>query len=381
MTRIVGRSAVIVFLIALIASPLWAGGNKEQEEQQTPQTTEEQSQEAAADQDDAATDDTTQITMGEPVARVNGVDLYKSEFDELVAGNLQRAQAQGQQLNPQQEAQLKQQILQGMITREILEQKSAELGIEVTQAEYEQQLQQVRSQFESELAFEMALEQEGFSKDSFEQELRRQMRIQKLIQQQVYDEINVTTEQAQAFYEENPDLFEQGDQVAARHILISTQELESDEDIAEARGRAEGIRAELVDGADFAELAQEKSEGPSASRGGDLGTFGRGQMVAPFEEAAFNLEVGEISDIVETQFGFHIIEVTEKIQAQTQSFEDSQERIVGFLTEQERNAAAQQYVAALQEEADIERLIDISAPQLQAQPQTDTEPETDSETE
>lgn len=371
MTLLVRRLAVLLVLVALVGTPVFAGGNKEQDDQQQS----EQSQDSESSQDSgSAENDSTQISMGDAVARVNGQELYKSEFDDLVASNLQRAQAQGQQLNQQQEAQLKNQILDGMIVREVLEQKAAEMGIEVTDDEYQQQLQQVRSQFDSELAFETALEQEGFSLDSFEQELRRQMRIQKLIQQEVYDDIQVTAEQAREFYDQNPDFFETGDQIEARHILISTQDLPDEAAVADARSRAEGIRTELVEGADFAELAREKSEGPSASRGGNLGTFGRGQMVPPFEEVAFNLEVGEISEIVETQFGFHIIQVTDKVDPETQTFEDSQERIIGFLTEQERNAAAQRYVGELREEADIETMLDLSAPQ-QPQPQAESDSE------
>jgi peptidyl-prolyl cis-trans isomerase C len=110
----------------------------------------------------------------------------------------------------------------------------------------------------------------------------------------------------------------------------------------------------LLDGADFATLAQERSEGPSGPRGGDLGTFSRGQMVAPFEEAAFALDVGEISDIVETQFGFHVIQVTDKIDAALVPVDQVSANIEQYLAQQKQADALSAYVDELRSEAVVE---------------------------
>lgn len=116
-----------------------------------------------------------------------------------------------------------------------------------------------------------------------------------------------------AFYDEHPERFKQPERVRARHLLIRVASDASEEDVAKARERAEAGLARIRGGEDFAAVASELSEDPgSKDRGGDLGFFTRGQMVPPFEEAAFALQVGEVSDVVETPFGFHIIKVEER---------------------------------------------------------------------
>jgi peptidyl-prolyl cis-trans isomerase C len=174
-----------------------------------------------------------------------------------------------------------------------------------------------------------------------------------MIAEAVEETTEITDAEVQEFYDENPQYFEQGEQVAARHILISTEGMETDEAVEEARSRAQDVRQELEDGADFAELAKEKSEGPSASRGGDLGTFGRGQMVGPFEEVAFALEEGEISDVVKTRFGFHVIQVTEKIESGVAPVDQVSQNIRQYLSQQKQAEALNAYVDELREDAEI----------------------------
>jgi peptidyl-prolyl cis-trans isomerase C len=106
-------------------------------------------------------------------------------------------------------------------------------------------------------------------------------------------------------------------------------------------------------------MARTHSQGPSGPSGGSLGVFGRGQMVPEFEDQAFSLEVGEVSDVFETQFGYHIVQVTERVPATTLSFEESREQIRQFLTEAERNEGAQQYVEELRAAATVEELISL----------------------
>ena len=135
------------------------------------------------------------------------------------------------------------------------------------------------------------------------------------------DMAEIAEEDIKSFYDNNQSLFEV-DEVTAKHILVEDKEL------------AEDILAQLKDGADFGELAAEHGTDATASNGGDLGTFGRNMMVPEFEEAAFALEVGELSDVVETQFGYHIILVTDKNQG-IESFEDVKDLIKNKLENDE----------------------------------------------
>ncbi|MFW5828298.1 MAG: peptidylprolyl isomerase [Alkalispirochaeta sp.] len=338
-----------VLLLLAVPAVLFAGGNREQEEESTPEESTGSQQEAAGDP----------IQVSEAVARVNGELVSQDEFDSVVESNIARYEAQsGESFDQQQLPQLQRQVLDGLVTRTVLEQEADRLNITVGDERFAETLDQFKQQFPDETGYQTALEQQGFTEEEFETELRRQMVIEELIRSQVYDQVEVSEEDMREFYDDNPQYFQQEDQVAARHIIFTTEGVEASEREA-LQEELEGIRQEIVDGADFAEMAEEHSQGPSAPNGGDLGTFGRGQMVPEFENAAFELEVGEISPVIETQFGYHILQVTERVPAQTQSYEEAQERIQQFLTEEERNSGAQAYVTELREDAEVEELIDI----------------------
>lgn len=147
------------------------------------------------------------------------------------------------------------------------------------------------------------------------------------------------------YYDGNEDEFTQPERVQARHILLKVPSNVSDEREAEIRQQAEELLQQLRDGADFAELAMEHSEDEaSAEKGGDLGTFPQGQMVAPFDEAVFALEVGALSEPVRTTFGFHIIRLDDKLEAGIKSLEDVKEEIENKLRQEREQEAALAFV-------------------------------------
>ncbi|XZG70875.1 peptidylprolyl isomerase [Chitinibacteraceae bacterium HSL-7] len=161
-----------------------------------------------------------------------------------------------------------------------------------------------------------------------------------------------TAEQARAFYEANPQSFTQGEQVEAAHILFAVEDAASE---GLVRAKAEAVLAEAkAMPLAFAHLAREHSACPSGQQGGELGQFGRGQMVPEFEAAAFALNEGEISaDLVETQFGFHIIKAGKKSEGQVVPFDAVEERLMGFLAEMERRKAMNEYLTGLVKSATI----------------------------
>lgn len=338
------RNLSIVLIAVLVTATLWAGGNREE-------TDEANSREG---------DRGTPVAVTDAVARVNGELIPRAEFDNVVESNIYRYEYQsGEQFNPAQRSALERQVLDGLITRAVLEQESSALGIEVGDEQFAATLAQFQSQFPNESAYQIALEEQGFTEEEFEAELMRQMVIEQLIRSQVYDAIAVTEAEMQTFYDENPQFFQQPEQVAARHIILTSSSGEDAATRETKRAELESIRAEIVAGADFGEIARERSQGPSASNGGELGVFGRGQMVPEFEDRAFSLEVGEISEVFETQFGYHIMQVTERIAPQTRTFEESMPAIEQFLIEERRNTGAQEYVTELRESAEVEELISI----------------------
>ena len=159
------------------------------------------------------------------------------------------------------------------------------------------------------------------------------------------------------YYDEHPEEFKQDETVKASHILISTQGITDEAEIAKKKADAEAIRAQLVEakGENFAELATAHSDCPSKARGGDLGDFGRGQMVPEFEKAAFSQDIGAVGEMVETQFGYHIIQVTEKNAATEMAYADVKEDLAEGLFEQKKSQTMQTYLEGLRENAKIEQ--------------------------
>jgi peptidyl-prolyl cis-trans isomerase C len=351
------KKLYILAVLLCLGILAFAGGNQENETDDAEQVEAEQEQ----DQQDSEDDGTrTPITIDEDheyVAIVNGIGIPQDEFEQNIENTLNRFRQQGQQVSEEQMPVLQEQVLDQMIAEELIYQEGLEQGVEADEELVEGQFEQMRSQFETDEAWQEAMANLGTDEIELREQLERNAIIQEMVAQTTSDVGNITEEDVQTFYEENPQFFEQGEQVAARHILISTQGVTDEEVLEEKRAQAEEIKAELEAGADFATLAQERSEGPSASRGGDLGTFGRGQMVPAFEEAAFNLEEGEISAIVETQFGYHIIEVTDRIDGGTTPLAEVRPNIQQYLAQQRQQEAINEYIETLREGAEVEVLI------------------------
>ncbi|TLS50184.1 foldase [Paenibacillus antri] len=234
------------------------------------------------------------------------------------------------QVGPQAVDQL---ILERLINREAAKQK-----IEVSDADINAELDKIKANFPDEATFNQQLESAGFTLDTLKEQIRPQVQLTKLVEPQ----IEVTDEELQTYYDENKAQYETPEQVRASHILVETKE------------EAEALLEQIKGGADFAELAKEHSKDGSAAQGGDLDFFGKGQMVAPFEEAAFALEIGEVSGVVESQFGFHIIKVTDKKAAATATFDEKKEEIRETVFQQKLNERTSAYVEELRSAAKIE---------------------------
>jgi peptidyl-prolyl cis-trans isomerase C len=174
--------------------------------------------------------------------------------------------------------------------------------------------------------------------------------------------ISATEEDARKYYDENPNLFEQPEQIAVSHILIKPEPIDPNVDDpneaekqskAAAMAKAQDLLKQIKDGAEFAELAKVNSACRSSEDGGDLGFFPRGQTTPPFEEAAFKLELGQLSDIVETSYGYHIIKKTGHKDASTTPFEEASKNIMALLVKRQQKEFIEDYMKKLKDEADI----------------------------
>jgi peptidyl-prolyl cis-trans isomerase C len=248
------------------------------------------------------------------------------------------------------------QALQQGIVRELLSQEAVRRKLTADDARVEQAYKEARAGFKDDKAFAAMLRTFAMDAPGLRKELRVQQTIQTLLTQ-VADEAQaqVTDPEAQAFYDSHPALFDTGERVKASHILVRVPQGATGAGKEQPRQRAEALLKRVRGGEDFAALARQSSEDPgSAPNGGDLGTFGRGQMVPPFEQAAFGLKAGEISDVVESPFGFHIIKVSEKVPARKLTFAEVKERLKRDLVLQKRQQAQQSFLNSLRAKAKIE---------------------------
>ncbi|MGI6458391.1 MAG: peptidylprolyl isomerase [bacterium] len=311
---------------------------------------------------------------GNIVAKVNGKNITEQEVDEAIDRLIQSSPQQlPPMLIPQIKAQLFQQGLDQLIAITLLKEVAEQKKITVDQQEIDEQLKLMQGAATDE-EFQQKLEQAGLSKQELQDAILERMLMNEVIEAEVH--IQEPTEEAiQNFYEERKDQMAQPEQVEASHILLKTETGMSAEEKAKVKARLEDIRKQITSNKiTFEDAAQKYSDDGSKVQGGELGSFGRGEMVPPFEEAAFSLEEGKISDIVETQFGYHIIKVTDHKEAHTMTFDEVKEDIKQFLTQQNLAQAAQTYVDQLKEKADIQTFMTAEQWRQKHAPATGTPP-------
>jgi peptidyl-prolyl cis-trans isomerase C len=254
-------------------------------------------------------------------------------------------------------AQMKNEVLESLIDRELLFQESKKKGIQIKTEAVSGQLQKIKQRYPNQEEFKKLLSSMDLTEADVQAQIARGMAIQELIDKEVAEKIKVSDEETKAFYDKNPQLFQQPEQVKASHILIKVQSDAPDEQKAEARKKIESVQQKVKKGEDFATLAKTYSEGPSGPRGGDLGYFGRGQMVKPFEEAAFSLKPNETSDIVETRFGYHLIKVDDKKPAAKMAYAEVKDRLSAHLKKQKTDSETSAYIETLRKDAKIEKFL------------------------
>ena len=294
---------------------------------------------------------------GDMVAVVNGTIITQGEFDRVMHYERRRAAKGGQQIPEAQMPKIKNSILESLIVGELLFQESKKKGIQVKPETVTEQLTNVKKRFPSEAEFKKALEENKMTESKIKADIKRDMVIQQLLDKEVNQKVQISDEESKAFYDTNPQRFQQPERVKASHILIKVDEGATEEKKAEARKKIKEVQQKVQNGEDFAELAKTYSEGPSAPKGGDLDFFGRGQMVKPFEDAAFSLKPNETSDIVETKFGYHLIKVVDKQPAKKVAYADVKERIDKHLKDQKLRTERQLYFDKLKKDAKIEKFL------------------------
>lgn len=298
------------------------------------------------------------VDLNAVVIRVEGEDVTRGEVMREIDMLMSRMRGQ---VPPQQMAAMREEIMQGatenLIVRRLLMGRVTMDQIEVDDSEIDEVIAMFRTQMPPGANFEEQLAQAGMTEADLRDNLRQELAVNKMLEQKVAELIEPSEEDIAAFHALHlEDYFTLPETAEASHILINTQRINDDDERVAARERLEEIRQEILDGADFSELASAHSDCPSGAEGGSLGRFQRGQMVPPFENAAFTQDIGVVGDIVETQFGYHIILVTARHEAGVQSLDESREQIAEHLSRQQRDSAVRDFIQNLREEADVEYL-------------------------
>jgi peptidyl-prolyl cis-trans isomerase C len=299
-------------------------------------------------QEEAATND----VVGDPVVlRVNSEEMLLSEFNErftFYANNL--ASQQGMQLTPEMAPMfdsLKPQYLEQLATEKVLQQEGTKRGLSVEDLVVDEQIAQIKANFGSDEEYTTALSAAGLSSEDLLRRLITEGELSRRTVEAIRTSIQLKPYQLQLYYDQRKAEYGTPAEACARHILVETAE------------EAETVQADLASGISFEEEAAAKSIDPgSAANGGDLGCFPQGAMIPVFEEAAFNAPLNEVTETIQSEFGYHIILPYERREAVTAPLEEVQDQV----TEGAQNDVLRQLLDSYQANAAIETFPDLVAP-------------------
>jgi len=296
----------------------------------------------------------TEKSTDNSVARVNGVEISQVDLERKFNLIKERYASMGVPLDDAKLTEFKDNILKSLIEQEVLYQESIAQGIKIDPEAIKAELDNFKKQFETEAAFKKQIAAMNYTVDAITSQIKQSKTIQMFIEEKVMSTVSISDEETKAYFDSHPDEFKMPERIRASHILLKVDPKATDASKAETLKKIEEIKSKLDNGEDFAKLAEENSDCPSSAKGGDLGFFSRGQMVKPFEETAFALKPGEVSGVVETQFGYHIIKTQEKKIATTLSYDDIKEKLTGKLKENKFKKMFPTYIESLKAKYKIE---------------------------
>lgn len=300
----------------------------------------------------AQTDSTPDAT----VAIVNDIPITEADVTLEVKRIQFQAKAMQKPLDQSMMLSMREKVIDSLINRELLLQQSKAKGITTNESDIDNSIDQIKRRLEAGQSFESLMVEMGITMETMRTQVGQASAIQKLLEVEVYPQAIVSEKDSRIFFENNPQYFKKPEEVKASHILIQVAPDASDEEKLAAREKIEDIQKKIAAGDDFANLARQYSEGPSSTNGGDLGYFDRKKMVKPFSDAAFELKPGQVSNIVETRFGFHLIKVYDKKAKSTYEFEDIKGRLGEILQQQKIQEETVRYLEVLRRTANVKRM-------------------------
>ena len=293
----------------------------------------------------------------EVVARVNGSEITRKDLDAAKQELLMQLQMRGQYVPPEKQADFESQVLEQLIGRELFLQEGQSHKSKDLDARVQQQVSTIKAKL-GEGDYFKALKEDGLMEEQYMRRLRDNMIVQDTIRAIVEKQSKIAPEEIKAFYETNRARFYQPETVRASHILIRVPPDATSQIKTQKLAQVEAVRSLLKQGGNFAELAKKFSEDTTtAAGGGDLNYFPRGSMVPEFDAAAFSLPTNEVSNVVMTKYGYHLLMVTDRKPAHEMPFEEVKANIEKYLQESRDAEIVRKYVRDLRAKAKIEVLI------------------------
>lgn len=292
---------------------------------------------------------------GEVVARVDGSPISRRDFD--LAVQIHFSGRRPGMVGLQELRAARERVLERLIDSELLYQKARSGAAAVPDADLDTEQKRMQERLGSPEQFEQMLRDNGVTEAQFREQLRRSLLVTRFVDRDIAAGVSVSDDEARRYYDQNPNEMKRPESARFSQIMVRVAPEATAAQRAGRRQRIEAILKELRAGEDFAEMARKHSDGREAAQGGDSGVLVRGGGPPPIERAVFSLAPGEVSDIVETRLGFHILKVIERRPDRVLTFEEAKPSIVAKRTGRERDEKIQEYLLGLRDKARIERLL------------------------
>lgn len=286
-------------------------------------------------------------------ATVNGTPIYEVEVQQEVLAVLPTSMGFHGKMSPEKTAELRKEALQRLVDLELKYQDAAAKKIALPKEEREQAIQKAEKRFKNEADLEKAIKSAGFTREQYEKFIERPLVAKLLTKMEVDDKIKVTDDMVKNYYDTNKKRYNKPKQYRASHILCKIDPSLNSEDKKKVRIRAEAILKKIKDGADFGDVASKESDDMTFIKGGDLGYFHAGQTLEELEKQLDLLKVGEMSGIIESLYGLHIVKLTDMRPARQLNFDEIKEKIKKELIESEKKHYFEQWFSGVTKKANI----------------------------
>jgi peptidyl-prolyl cis-trans isomerase C len=293
------------------------------------------------------------------IAKGKGVEVNRSQLDDEIIRFKAQVAGRNQNLPPEQMAMMERQLLEQLIQVQLLKAKATEADKAAGKTIADKRFEEAKTKLGSEDALNRQLKLMNVTREEVLAKWTESAIAESVLKREL--KVNITDAEAKKFYDENPAKFEEPEMVRASHILLMTTDPKTNAELTEdqkaaKRKEMESLLKRARAGEDFAKLAKEYSEDPGSKDKGGEYTFPRGQMVPEFDAAAFSLATNQVSDIITTRFGFHIIKLSEKIPAKKVEYDKALTNIKEGLTQQALQKQFPDYMAKLKQDAGVEIL-------------------------